>query len=74
MEEQLREFDDRYAGAAADIGAILEQTLASTKAVASTADLKPITAGIGKVNADLITLATRIDSLITGLQARLKDL
>jgi hypothetical protein len=74
MEEQLRKFDDRYAGAAADIRAVLEQTLASMKAVPTTADLKPITAGVGKVNADLTTLATRIDSLASGLQARLKDL
>jgi hypothetical protein len=74
MEEQLRKFDDRYAGAAADIRAVLEQTLASMKAVATTGDLKPIMAGVGKVNADLTTLATRIDSLATGLQARLKDL
>jgi hypothetical protein len=74
VEEQLRKFDDRYAGAAADIRAVLEQTLASMKAVTTAADLKPITAGVGKVNADLATLTTRIDSLATGLQARLKDL
>jgi len=74
MEEQLRKFDDRYAGAAADIRMVLEQALASMRAVATAADLKPITAGVGKVNADLTTIAARIDSLATGLQAPLKDL
>jgi hypothetical protein len=74
MEEQLRKFDDRYASAAADIRAVLEQTLASMKALATAADVKPITAGVGKVNADLATFTTRIDGLVTTLQARLKDL
>jgi hypothetical protein len=66
----LRKFDDRYAGAAADIRAALDQTRASLKAVATSTDLKPITASLANMNAELATLTTRVDGLASSLQAR----
>ena len=74
MEEQLRKFDDRYAGAAADIRAVFEQAVASLKSTVSPADLTPLTAATGKVDSDLTSLAARTESLVSGLQARLKAL
>ena len=74
MEEQLRKFDDRYAGAAADIRVVFEQAVASLKSTVSPADLTPLTAATGKVDSDLTSLAARTESLVSGLQARLKAL
>ncbi|MFA5028566.1 MAG: hypothetical protein WC713_11915 [Candidatus Methylomirabilota bacterium] len=74
MEEQLRKFDHRYAQAAADIKAIFEQSVAAMKSAVTPADLKPLTAGIGKVGADLTALSGRFESMVSGLQIRIREL
>ena len=74
MEEQLRKFDDRYAQSAADIKAVFEQSVATMNSVVTPTDLKPLTAGIGKVGADLTALSGRFESLASSLQSRIKDL
>ncbi len=74
MEEQLQKFDDRYAGATADIRAALEHAVASLKSSLGPADLKPIAAGIGKLDSDLAALAAHTDSLVNELHARVKAL
>ncbi len=74
MEQQLQKFDDRYAGAAADIRAVLEHAVDSLKSPLGPADLKPITAGIGKLDSDVAALAAHTDSLVSELQARVKAL
>jgi len=74
LEEELRNFDDRYAGAAADIRAVFEQAVASLKSTVSPADLKPLTVATGRLESDLASLAARTEPLGTSLQARLKAL
>ena len=74
MEEQFRKFDDRYAQAAADIKAVFEQSVAAMKSTVTPADLKPLTASVGKVGGDLTALSGRFESMVSSLQIRIKEL
>ena len=74
MEEQLRKFDDRYAQSATEIKGVFEQSVATMKSAVTPADLKPLTAGIGKVGGDLTALSGRFESMMSALQSRIKDL
>jgi len=74
MEEQLRKFDDRYAQAAGEIKSVFEQSTALMKNAVTQADLKPITASIGKLSGDLTALSGRMEGMLGSVQTRLDRL
>lgn len=74
MAEQLRKLDDRYAQAAADTRAVVQQSVTAMNGLVTPSHLAPLRSTLTKLESQISSASARTDALLTDLQDRVKAL